>query len=132
VQDLVDKIAAWLTEQLAGAPHNINTVYVEWNYSYLQPNTPREVVFIDMNTFGFDEITKGNFDCSNPDDLLKLGDFNWEGRQCLRLRQADHPPLDWTDVLKCAAATSKVRSTVRGRNLLLLIGYHDEDVYDVS
>ena len=128
----VEKVASWLYSQLSTVPHNIKAVYVEWDHSYLEPNTPREVVLISIDTFGFDEIAKGNFDCSNREDRYKLGDFIWEGERGLSLRQIDYPSLDWTDVLKSAAATLEVRSLVRGRNLLLLVGYHDDAVYDMS
>jgi hypothetical protein len=85
-----------------------------------------------MDTFGFEGLTKGGFDCSDPDDLARLGDFNWEGRSGLRLRESEYSGLNWTDVLKRAAATAKIRKLVRSRNLLLLVGYHDDAVYDVS
>jgi hypothetical protein len=85
-----------------------------------------------MDAFGFEDFSKGGFDCSDPDDLASLGDFDWEGRSGLRLRESEYPGLNWTDVLKQAAATAKVWKLVRGRNLLLLVGYHDDAVYDVS
>jgi hypothetical protein len=128
----VDTVAAWLHGQLLSTPHNINAVYVEWNHSYLEPNTPREVILIRMSAFGFEEITKGRFDSSNPRDWCDLGDFVWEGPRDLRLPQTDYLQLDWTEVLKTAAATPEIRKLARDRDLLLLIGYHDDAVYDVS
>ena len=128
----VDEVSRWLAGQLAEAPDDISAVYVEWTNSYLEPNTPREIAFVSLAAFGFDAIRKGSFDCSNADHLAGLGDFVWEGRRGLDLRVSDHPGLDWTEVLKKAAAMPEVRTLARGRNLLLLVGYHDDAVYDVS
>ena len=132
MKDAVEKVAAWLHGQLLSVPHNIKAVYIEWDHSYWEPNTPREVVLIGMDTFGFADITKGSFDCSNRDDVCKLGDFIWEGERGLSLRQADYPRVNWTEVVKRAAAIPEVRTLARGRNLLLLVGYHDDAVFDVS
>jgi hypothetical protein len=132
MQSPVEAVSAWLQSQLSNVPHKINAVYVEWDFSYLEPNTPREVVLVSMDTFGFENIVKEGFDCSNRDDLYKLGDFTWEGGRGLNLRRSDYPLVDWTEVLKNAAATLEVRTLVRNRNLLLLVGYHDDAVYDVS
>ena len=128
----IKEVSRWLVGQLAEAPDDIRAVYVEWNNSYLEPNTPREIVFVSVAAFGFDAIYKGGFDCSNAADLASLGDFVWEGRRGLEFRVSDHPGLDWTDVLKRAAARPEIRTLIRGRNLLLLVGYHDDAVYDVS
>ena len=128
----IREVSGWLLDQLSDVPDKIRAVYVEWGRSYLEPNTPREVVLVYMDAFGSEGFSKGGFDRSDPDDLARLGDFDWEARSGLRLREAEYPGLNWTDVLKQAAATAKVRKLVRSRNLLLLVGYHDDAVYDVS
>jgi hypothetical protein len=128
----VDLVSHWLLEQLSRVPKAINTVYVEWNNSYLEAGTPCEVVFVTMATFGFEHLVKGSFDCSNQDHLYELGNLVWQGRKLLDLREADFPELNWTDVLKDAATIPEIRAVVRSRNLLLLVGYHDDAVYDVS
>jgi hypothetical protein len=128
----VQEISRWLLVQLSDVPDKIRAVYVEWGKCYLEPNTPREVVLVSMDAFGFEGLSKGGFDCSDPDDLARLGDFGWEGRSGLRLRESDYPGLNWTNVLKRVAATREVRKLVCSRNLLLLVGYHDDAVYDVS
>lgn len=128
----IEELSRWLVGRLAEAPDSIKAVYVEWNHSYLEPNTPREIVLVSLAAFGFDSFSKGDFDSSNPDDLARLGEFVWEGRRALHLRDSDYPGLDWTDALGQAAATPEVRTLTRGRNLLLLVGYHDDAVFDVS
>jgi hypothetical protein len=128
----ISEVVAWLLGQLSSVPPNIRAVYVEWDQSYLEPNTPREVKLVCMDAFGFEDLAKGSFDCSNRDDLYKLGDFVWEGERGLSLRKADYPEADWTEVLKDAAAAPELRALTRSRNLLLLVGQHDDAVYDVS
>ena len=128
----VEEVSRWLVGQLLEVPDNIKAVYIEWNNSYLEPNTSREIVLVSMAAFGFEGFSKGGFDCSDPDDLARLGDFDWEGRSGLRLRESEYPRLDWTVVLKRAAAMEEVQKLVRRRNLLLLVGYHDDAVYEVS
>jgi hypothetical protein len=131
MQNAVQTVAGWLQSQLSNVPLEINAVYVEWDFSYLEPNTPREVVLISMDTFGFENIAKGSFDCSNQDDLYKLGEFTWEGQRSLRLPKSDYPQLDWTEVLQYAAAMPEIQKFARDRNLLLLVGYHDDAVFEV-
>ena len=75
---------------------------------------------------------KADFDCSDPDHLCELGDFDWEGDALFRLEEKHYPNRDWTDVLKKAAARPGVRTLARRRNLLLLVGYHDDAVFDAS
>lgn len=128
----LEAISRWLVSQLSSAPENIRSVYVEWNRSYLEPNTPREIILVSMSAFGFGGFSKGGFDCSASEDLARLGEFDWQGRSGLDLRESEFPRLDWTDLLKQVAATPKIRKLVRNRNLLLLVGYHDDQVYDVS
>ena len=132
MQSAIQAVSTWLHSQLSNLPQKINAVYVEWDFSYLEPNTPREVVLASMDAFGFEDIKKGTFNCSNQDDLYKLGDFTWEGACGLRLRKLDYPQQDWTEVLKNVAAMPDIRELARNRNLLLLVGYHDDAVYDVS
>jgi hypothetical protein len=132
MQNAVKTVSAWLQSQLSNVPQEIRAVYVEWDFSYHEPNTSREVVLIGMDTFGFEDIGKGRFDCSNRDDLYKLGEFTWEGQRGLSLPKLDYPNLDWTEVLKNAAMMPEIQTFARDRNLLLLVGYHDDAVFDVS
>ncbi len=126
------EVSDWMRGQLSHIPETIHAVYIEWNNSYLAPNTPREVAFVSMTLFGFKHLKKGTFDCSDGDQLSKLGDFDLVRNESLKLDKAEFPKLDWTGVLKKAAVIPAVRTLVRRRDLLLLVGYHDDDVYDVS
>lgn len=128
----IHELSDWMVAQLAAAPGAITAVYIEWTHSYSEVNTARESVWISLAAFGFENLSVGAFDCANPDDLVKLGDFTWEGPHGLDLRDSDYPGTDWTKALQEAAALPAVRTLVRGRNLLLLLGYHDDDVFDAS
>jgi hypothetical protein len=122
-----------LLDQLAALPEQMTAVYVEWSFSYSpEPKTRREVEFLSLCAFGFSALSKASFDCSNPDHLQQLGDFIWEGPESFQVETALSPKMDWTSVLKKSAADAKVRKLARGRNLLLLVGYHDDAVFDVS
>jgi hypothetical protein len=132
VNAVINEVSRWLVQQLMDLPDPIRAVYVEWNNSYQEPNTPREIVFVSLAIFGFDSLSKGEFDCSVPEHLALLGDFIWEGPSAMHIRETDHPDLDWTDTLIAAAKTLEVRKRVRGRGLMLLVGYHDDTVHDVS
>jgi hypothetical protein len=128
----VEVVGYWLAAQVAAVPSHIKAVYVEWDHSYTAPNSPGEIVWIEFHAFGFDQLSKGAFDCANPSHTELLGDFVWEGPGRLTLRETEYAIQDWTEVLKTAAASNTVRGLVRSRNLLLLVAWHDDTVFDVS
>src|ERR1051326_562985 len=121
MNDAVEKVSNWLLEKVSQAPPKLRAIYVEWNNSYLEPNTPREIEFVCINAFGFEDVSKDNFDCSDPDEeLSRLGDFTWEGPPGFCVRTNEYPGCDWTEVLKTAAIMPAVRQLVRKRDLLFL------------
>ena len=126
VHNAISEVSTWLAGELSNVPDHIKIVYVEWDFSYF-----KDEAFASMSTFGFEKLSE-TFDCSNPRDCYELGNFVWEGAKSLKLKESDYPGLDWTNVLREAAIVPVIRATVTRSSLRLLVGEHDDAVFDTT
>ena len=125
---LTASAAVWLLSVLRVLPIAIRAVYVEYGDAYAPGSMEHLVCF---NAFGFELLAGGHFDPANVAHVGELGEFTWEPRDECHFLADEHPGTDWLAVLRSAATSPEVASAALGRDIQLVVGEHDGEVYAV-